>query len=100
MLGQGLVIVSGKGATGKSAVAAAIELAASGSEWRTLLVKVEGRGEIRRTLGVPDPGLAERPVMAGLTSCPSRPTRPPREYLRRHLGPPGPTDPAPGQSSG
>ena len=54
-----MLIVSGKGGTGKSTVAAALATTAAAGGLRTLLVEVEGRGEITRTLGVPDPGFNE-----------------------------------------
>jgi len=60
-----ILLVSGKGGTGKSTVAAALALAASRTGRHVLLVEVEGRREIARSLGISDPGFAERPTPWG-----------------------------------
>ncbi|HJP64944.1 MAG TPA: ArsA-related P-loop ATPase [Actinomycetota bacterium] len=62
-----LLLVSGKGGTGKSTVAAAVAALAAGEGRRVLLAEVEGRGEIARTLEVPDPGMEERPTPLGFS---------------------------------
>jgi anion-transporting ArsA/GET3 family ATPase len=80
------MIVSGKGGTGKSTVAASLATAGAASGLRTLLAEVEGRGEIARTLGIEDPGFAERPTPLGFSVLSITPHQTVREYLRRYAG--------------
>jgi anion-transporting ArsA/GET3 family ATPase len=62
---RSLLVVSGKGGVGKSAVAAACARAASRRRPRVLLAETEGREGIARLLHVPSPGFAERPTRYG-----------------------------------
>jgi anion-transporting ArsA/GET3 family ATPase len=86
ILQPGVVIVSGKGGTGKSTVAGALATSASASGLRTLLAEVEGRGEIPRTLGLADPGFVERSTPFGFNVLSITPRETVREYLRRYAG--------------
>ena len=86
LLRPGVLIVSGKGGTGKSTVAAALATAGAAAGRRALLAEVEGRGEIARTLGVQDPGFAERPTALGFRVLSITPHETVREYLRRYAG--------------
>jgi anion-transporting ArsA/GET3 family ATPase len=86
LLRPGVIIVSGKGGTGKSTVAAVLAAAGAASGRRTLLAEVEGRGEISRTLGIEDPGFTERPTPLGFKVLSITPHETVREYLRRYAG--------------
>jgi anion-transporting ArsA/GET3 family ATPase len=55
-----VLIVSGKGGTGKTTVASALAMAATGSGKRVLLVEVEGRDGLAELLGIAPPGFSER----------------------------------------
>jgi anion-transporting ArsA/GET3 family ATPase len=82
----GILIVSGKGGTGKSTVAAAIASAASAGHLRVLLVEVEGRAEFARTLGIDQPGYVERDTSFGFSVLSITPLDAAVEYLRRYHG--------------
>ncbi len=62
-----LLIVSGKGGTGKTTVAAACAVAAARGGRRVLLVEVEGRGSMFELLRVPNPGFEERHTALGFS---------------------------------
>src|SRR5439155_654322 len=81
-----VLIVSGKGGTGKSVVAAALAATAATSGRRTLLVEVEGRGEITRTIGIPDPGFAEVATPQGFSALSISPRAAALEYLHLFFG--------------
>ena len=81
-----VLIVSGKGGTGKSVVAAALATSAAASGRRALLVEVEGRSEMTRTLGIPDPGFAEVPTPGGFTALSISPQAAAVEYLHLFFG--------------
>jgi anion-transporting ArsA/GET3 family ATPase len=81
-----VLIVSGKGGTGKSAVTAALATAAAASGRRALLIEVEGRGEVTRTLGVPDPGFEEVPTPGGFSVLSISPRAAALEYLHLFFG--------------
>jgi anion-transporting ArsA/GET3 family ATPase len=81
-----VLIVSGKGGTGKSVVAASLATAAAASGRRTLLVELEGRGEISRTIGVPDPGFSEVPVPQGFSVLSVSPRAAAVEYIHLFFG--------------
>lgn len=51
-----LVLVSGKGGVGKTAVAAALAARAGAAGRRVLLVSTDGRGDAAALFGLPDPG--------------------------------------------
>ena len=63
--GVRLHVVTGKGGTGKTTVAAALALALSGHGRRTLLVEVEGRQGIAQLFDVPPLPYEERKVATG-----------------------------------
>jgi len=86
LFGREILIVSGKGGTGKSTVAAALATSAARSGRRTLLAEVEGRGEIARTLGIRDPGFDERKAPAGFSVLSITPNPAAREYLHLYVG--------------
>src|SRR5262245_50793481 len=81
-----VLIVSGKGGTGKSVVAAALATTAAASGRRTLLVEVEGRGEVTHTLGMADPGFAETPAPPGFSVLSISPQEAVLEYLDLFFG--------------
>jgi anion-transporting ArsA/GET3 family ATPase len=60
--GGRVLVVSGKGGTGKTTVAAACAMAAARTGRRVLLTEVEGRDGIAGLLEVPAPGFEERPT--------------------------------------
>jgi anion-transporting ArsA/GET3 family ATPase len=63
-----VLVVSGKGGTGKTTVAAALATVAARRGLRTILVEVEGRRGLARLLGIAPPGFAERPGPLGFAS--------------------------------
>jgi anion-transporting ArsA/GET3 family ATPase len=63
-----VLVVSGKGGTGKTTVAAALAIVAARRGLRTILVEVEGRGGLARLLGMAPPGFAERRGPLGFAS--------------------------------
>lgn len=81
-----ILVVSGKGGTGKSTVAAALAIAASRTGRRVLLAEVEGRGEIARTLGVDDPGYHEVETRLGPSALSITPNEAARDYLHTYFG--------------
>ena len=81
-----MLIVSGKGGTGKSVVAAALAATAAASGQRTLLIEVEGRGEVTRTVGVSDPGFSEVPTPSGFSVLSVTPRAAAVEYLHLFFG--------------
>jgi anion-transporting ArsA/GET3 family ATPase len=81
-----VLIVSGKGGTGKSVVAAALATISAASGRRTLLAEVEGRGEISRTVGIPDPGFTETPTHRGFSALSILPKAAAIEYLHLFFG--------------
>jgi anion-transporting ArsA/GET3 family ATPase len=64
--GVRLHVVTGKGGTGKTTVAAALALALAGEGKQVLLCEVEGRQGIAQLFDTPDLGYDERRVAAGL----------------------------------
>ncbi|MGH2556782.1 MAG: ArsA-related P-loop ATPase, partial [Actinomycetota bacterium] len=81
-----ILIVSGKGGTGKSTIAAALASVSGATGRRTLLIEVEGRGEIARTLQMPDPGFREVPTAFGFSVLSITPREAAIEYVHLFLG--------------
>jgi anion-transporting ArsA/GET3 family ATPase len=81
-----ILVVSGKGGTGKSTIAAAAATLSAARGLRTLLVELEGRGEIARTLQVPDPGFREAPTPLGFSALSITPREAAVEYLQLFYG--------------
>jgi anion-transporting ArsA/GET3 family ATPase len=80
-----ILVVSGKGGTGKSTVAASLAAAAA-SDRRVLLAEVEGRGEISKTVGLPDPGFVETPTPLGFSCLSITPKAAAAEYFHIYFG--------------
>lgn len=88
LLERRLVIVTGKGGTGKTTVAAALAVAAAGAGLRVLLAEV-GRDEQIPSLfapGAPPAGYAGREVHPGVTAMQIDPFAALGEYLALQLG--------------
>ena len=88
LLERRLVIVTGKGGTGKTTVATALAVAAAGAGLRALLVEV-GRDEQIPSLfapGAPPAGYAGREVHPGVTTMQIDPFAALGEYLALQLG--------------
>jgi anion-transporting ArsA/GET3 family ATPase len=77
-----VLVVSGKGGAGKTAVAAACAVAASRSVRNVLLVEVEGRDGLAGLLGIDPPGFAERDTPFGFRVLSITPREALLEYLR------------------
>ena len=84
--GTRALIVSGKGGTGKTTVAAALAVAAAGRGHRTLLLELEGRPGAPRLLGLGAPAFEERPTDLGFSIASVGPREALLEYLRRFYG--------------
>src|SRR5688572_31538393 len=81
-----LLIVSGKGGTGKSTVAAALAASAAGEGRKVLLTLVEGRPETSRSLGLPDAGFEESATPFGFDVLSITSREAAEEYLRLFSG--------------
>lgn len=79
--GGRIVVVSGKGGTGKTTVAAALAMAAARAGRRVVLAEAEGRDGPARLLGVPPPGFEERPTRWGFALLSITPREALLEYL-------------------
>jgi len=66
LAGARLLLVSGKGGVGKTAVAAALAARSAASGRRVLLVSTDGRGDAAALFGRADKGYAEAPLAPGL----------------------------------
>jgi anion-transporting ArsA/GET3 family ATPase len=91
LLERRLVIVTGKGGTGKTAVAAALGVAAARAGLRTLVAEVSPDEQIpgRIEPGSPDSGYAGRELRPGLVSMQIDPFAALAEYLGLQIGTPG-----------
>lgn len=87
--GRALVVVTGKGGTGKSTVAAALGIAAARAGRRTVIVETQDRGDVHRALGGHDDDraapLSERRLDAGISHIVIDPDAVLGEYLRDQL---------------
>jgi anion-transporting ArsA/GET3 family ATPase len=81
-----LLIVSGKGGTGKSTAAAALAAAAAGDGRRVLLILAEGRPETPRALGLPEAGFQEAATSLGFDVLSITSREAAEEYLRLFSG--------------
>ncbi|HYN41627.1 MAG TPA: ArsA-related P-loop ATPase, partial [Thermoanaerobaculia bacterium] len=66
LAGARLLLVSGKGGVGKTAVAAALAARAGAAGRRVLLVSTDGRGDAAALFGRPDHGYKETQLAPGL----------------------------------
>ena len=83
LLSRRLVILSGKGGTGKSVVGTALALAACARGKRVLLVEIDAPLEASRYLGVARVGTKEAEVRPGLFAVNLDPAGVMDEYVRR-----------------
>ncbi len=74
--------VTGKGGTGKSTVAAALGVLAAESGLKTLIIDVEGRGDVARFLDTGPPRYEAREAMSNLYHLAIQPEEVLDEYLR------------------
>jgi anion-transporting ArsA/GET3 family ATPase len=80
LLQRRLVVVTGKGGTGKSTLSAAIALAASRRGKRVLVCEVSARERVSELLGRPPSGTQMRELLPNLYSVHVRPAEAMREY--------------------
>ena len=83
LLSRRLLVLSGKGGTGKSVVGTALAIAARGRGKRVLLVEVDAPLEAPRYLGAPRTGGREAEVRPGLFTVNLDPAAVMDEYVRR-----------------
>lgn len=86
LLDPRLLIVTGKGGTGKSTVAAALAVAGARSGRRTALVELERRQAFARLLDTEPWGFVQREYRPGLWGLSIDPEASLREYLERFYG--------------
>jgi anion-transporting ArsA/GET3 family ATPase len=79
-----LVVVTGKGGTGKTTVAAGLAVAAAGRGRRVLVVEVEARQGLAGLFGRGDLGHREARVADGVSALAVDPDESLREYLERY----------------
>ena len=79
-----LLVVTGKGGTGKTTVAGALATAAARRGRRTLVVEVEGRQGLAALFGRPPLGYQETRVADGVMGLAVDPEESLREYLGRY----------------
>jgi anion-transporting ArsA/GET3 family ATPase len=79
-----LLVVTGKGGTGKTTVAAALGVAAAGRGRRVLVAEVEGRQGLAGLFGREALGYQEAPVAEGVHALAVDPDESLREYLARY----------------
>jgi anion-transporting ATPase len=80
VLGRRLVVVSGKGGTGKSTLSAALALGASRQGKKTLVCEVVARERVSELFGRPPSGTKIRELLPNLYSVHVRPREAMREY--------------------
>jgi hypothetical protein len=80
LLGRRLVVVTGKGGTGKSTLSAALALAAARQGKRTLVCEVVARERVSELFGRPPSGTSIRELLPNLYSVHVRPREAMREY--------------------
>jgi anion-transporting ArsA/GET3 family ATPase len=79
-----LLVVTGKGGTGKTTVAGALAMAAARRGRRTLVLEVEGRQGLAALFGRPSLGYRETMVAEGVMGLAVDPEESLREYLGRY----------------
>ena len=86
LLDPRVLLVSGKGGVGKSAMAAAVALAGARTGRKTCLVEVEGRRTMARLFGTPPWGFDEQEFRPGLWGMSIDPEASLAEYLEMFYG--------------
>ncbi|MEA2391683.1 MAG: hypothetical protein QOK31_1792 [Solirubrobacteraceae bacterium] len=86
LLDQRLVVVTGKGGTGKSTVAGALGLVAARRGLRTIVAEVAAQDRTARAFGRDTPSFEETEVAPGLFAISIEPEAALREYLREKAG--------------
>src|ERR671930_2277936 len=79
-----LLVVTGKGGTGKTTVAGALAIAAARRGRRTLVLEVEGRQGLAALFGRPSLGYRETRLAEGVMGLEVDPEESLREYLGRY----------------
>jgi len=82
LIDRRLVVVTGKGGVGKSSVAAAMAIAASGRGLRTLVCELDAKGDLSELLGVAPVGYDGVEVRPGLIAMAMDTERSLAEFLR------------------
>jgi anion-transporting ArsA/GET3 family ATPase len=85
LLERRLVFVTGKGGVGKTTVASALALLATGQGLRTLLCEVDAKGDVASYLEVPETSFSPREVLENLWAMSMDTEASLREYLKLNL---------------